>query len=225
MMQVVPGSERWTCRVEGCYLFARHNIRYGYCDEHTRRVIHGETLESKFGFPPMAGEPQAPIAEILSSPEGLKGNSAPDPSFSLREEAEPTRDEVAVKLAELMAAHRDGMCSSDCSDINDPGSCSTCETLDSAIKVLSAAESQLTALRQERDAFKKAWEDLSFVTAEETAAKVTAETALAALRVLTVKARRRAPTYGVQEWDWLLGELAAIYDALNSSPTGKGEAG
>ena len=79
---------------------------------------------------------------------GPKANSASDPSFSVQEEAEPTRDEVAVKLAELMAAHRDGMCSSDCSDINDPGSCGTCETLDSAIKVLSAAESQLTALRQ-----------------------------------------------------------------------------
>lgn len=42
----------------------------------------------------------------------------------------------AVKLAELLAAHRDGMDGSDCSDINDPA-CGTCDALDGAIKALS----------------------------------------------------------------------------------------
>lgn len=52
----------------------------------------------------------------------------------------------AVKLAELMAAHRDGQDGSDCCDINDPGSCETCATLDGAISALSAqVESQGTA--------------------------------------------------------------------------------
>lgn len=34
-----------------------------------------------------------------------------------------------------------------------------------------------------------------------------AESRLAAVRALVVEARRRAPTHGDQEWDWLLGEL------------------
>jgi co-chaperonin GroES (HSP10) len=48
------------------------------------------------------------------------------------------RNEITVKLAELMAAHRDGMTGEDCSDdVNDPGSCGTCDTLVAAIKILS----------------------------------------------------------------------------------------
>lgn len=60
-------------------------------------------------------------------------------------------NEDAVKLAELMAAHRDGQLSSDCSDINDPGSCDTCATLDAAIGVLSTTKmpSILTAIQRE----------------------------------------------------------------------------
>jgi hypothetical protein len=50
------------------------------------------------------------------------------------------RNEIATKLAELLAAHREGDDGSDCSDINDPGSCERCDTLDAAIKALSSAD-------------------------------------------------------------------------------------
>jgi len=53
MMQVVPGSYRWFCRVVGCDVYTRHNIPYGYCDEHTRRVVRGETFPAKLGYPAM----------------------------------------------------------------------------------------------------------------------------------------------------------------------------
>jgi hypothetical protein len=43
----------------------------------------------------------------------------------------------AVQLSELLAAHRDGQTGESCSDINDPGSCNTCNVLDIAIKALS----------------------------------------------------------------------------------------
>ena len=49
-------------------------------------------------------------------------------------------NQSAVQLAELLAAHRDGQTGSDCSDINDPGSCNTCNVLDIAIKTLSGKE-------------------------------------------------------------------------------------
>ena len=51
----------------------------------------------------------------------------------------PPTNAVAVRVAELRAAHRDGQTGENCSDIDEPGSCGTCETLDAAIRALSIA--------------------------------------------------------------------------------------
>lgn len=59
----------------------------------------------------------------------------------------PTTDTnpIAVQLAELMAAHRDGYDGPDCSDVNDPGSCGKCDVLTNAIKALSGAVPEVAA--------------------------------------------------------------------------------
>lgn len=82
MMQTVPGSERWYCRVVGCDQFARHNIKYGYCDEHTRRVIQGESFPSNLGFPPPADEHQADPARLTKIEGSQAIGSAMDLSSS-----------------------------------------------------------------------------------------------------------------------------------------------
>lgn len=60
------------------------------------------------------------------------------------------KNDIAVKLAELLAAHRDGMIGSDCSDINDPGSCEKCATLDAVIRALSVPAGSAAAPGRQR---------------------------------------------------------------------------
>jgi hypothetical protein len=51
-MQVVPGSERWFCRVEGCMSYTWASVPYGYCKKHLLQHLHGEMLIEK-PFPPV----------------------------------------------------------------------------------------------------------------------------------------------------------------------------
>jgi len=67
MLQVIPGSERFYCRAEGCSAYSDGNVPYGYCDRHLALFISGDNIVDKLGFPPVGGyvpDPPAPAPEI-----------------------------------------------------------------------------------------------------------------------------------------------------------------
>ena len=63
MIQVVPGSERWYCRIEGCNEFTVGNLKYGFCLSHYWRWREGETLPVKYGFIPLEHMQNPQIAQ------------------------------------------------------------------------------------------------------------------------------------------------------------------
>lgn len=52
-IQMVPGSRRSYCRVEGCAEFTWGNMRGGYCSTHLLFHLQGAIQKEKVGFPEM----------------------------------------------------------------------------------------------------------------------------------------------------------------------------
>lgn len=52
MMQIIDGTERYYCRVEGCDEFTADNVPYGYCGMHALEKLGGAEPQEK-PFPPV----------------------------------------------------------------------------------------------------------------------------------------------------------------------------
>ena len=57
MMQVVPGSQRYYCRVDDCSEWTWANVPYGYCATNLREHLDGQTHAEK-SYPPVGTTPE-----------------------------------------------------------------------------------------------------------------------------------------------------------------------
>lgn len=63
MLQVVPGSQRFYCRADGCSCYSDGNVPYGYCDRHLALFISGSSIVDKFGYPPCPHQRSQTVSE------------------------------------------------------------------------------------------------------------------------------------------------------------------